>query len=227
MQIWYCDDGYIYGSVESVLDAWRKIKEFGPNIGYWPNSKSTIYDLEVSNKFLWEKEGLTYSENGLTVLGSPVGNKKFIDSFCYAKLQKIVQMIEQLISITSCNPQAAFCVFNKAKKIKLNYLFRTTPIDRTVAQIYDEVLEKFLSAILGKDLNEKIIEQASFPIGRSGLGINVYSTEYCDQLFNNCRALSYYACRYISHDEIIDSEALKTLINQIKVDKKVLGQANR
>ena len=52
MQIWYCDDGYIYGSVESVLDAWRKIKEFGPNIGYWPNSKSTIYDLEVSNKFL-------------------------------------------------------------------------------------------------------------------------------------------------------------------------------
>ena len=76
MQIWYCDDGYIYGSVESVLDAWRKIKEFGPNIGYWPNSKSTIYDLEVSNKFLWEKEGLTYSENGLTVLGFPVGNKK-------------------------------------------------------------------------------------------------------------------------------------------------------
>jgi len=63
-------------------------------------------------------------------------------------------------------------------------------------------------------------------IGRSGLGINVYSTEHCDQLFNNCRALSHYACRYISHDEMIDSEALKTLINQVKVDKKFLGQEN-
>ena len=77
IQIWYCDDGYIYGSVESVLNAWRKIKQFGPTIGYWPNSKSTIYDLEVSNKLLWENEGLTYSENGLIVLGSPVGNKFF------------------------------------------------------------------------------------------------------------------------------------------------------
>ena len=64
-------------------------------------------------------------------------------------------MIEQFIFIISCDPQAAFCVFNKAIKFKVNYLFRTTPMDRTVSQIYDEVLERFLGAILEKILPKR------------------------------------------------------------------------
>ena len=89
-QIWYCDDGYIYGKLEAVLGAWRIIKTFGPSIGYEPNLKSTIFDYNESNKELWSSEGLTFTANGLEVLGSPIGSTDFMNSFCYAKFKKSI-----------------------------------------------------------------------------------------------------------------------------------------
>lgn len=146
----------------------------------------------MTNTNLWENEGPTFSENGLNELGSPVGNNEFIVYFCDAKLQAIAIMMDKLIPIAWGNPQAAFCVLSKVIKSKSTFILRITPIYRIITKMYGDVPERNLSCLIGMDVNNKIIEQASFSIGRSGLCINVNSSGYCEQLFINCNDLLSY-----------------------------------
>ena len=57
-------------------------------------------------------------------------------------------MIDNLLPIARCNPQAAFCVLNYSIKFKSTYIFRTTPLDPSISQVYDEALEKMISCLI-------------------------------------------------------------------------------
>ena len=129
-------------------------------------------------------------------------------------------MIDNLLPIARCNPQAAFCVLNYSIKFKSTYIFRTTPLDPSISQVYDEALEKMISCLMKKELTDKIIAQAAFPIKYGGLGININSLEYSKQQLEDCKALSYHICRYIEHDEIINHDSIKGIRNKILSDKK-------
>ena len=46
-------------------------------------------------------------------------------------------------------------------------------------QLNVHLSENVLTTFMGRELNEPMVTQASFPIGRGGLGLDIDSKNYC------------------------------------------------
>ena len=220
-QAWFFDDGYFVGSKEDALRFWNVVKTVGPTIGYQANNKSKVYDLDDSNKDMWVNAGLTFSSIGMEVLGAPVGSQFFIKEFAHEKYERIKAMINMLTNIAHSNPQESFAVFSRSIKHKHSYMTRTINNCNELAHEYDQALEQFMSVLFGKVLTEKMVLQASLPIGKGGLGLNVNSEQYCSQQYEDSQTISYGVVRNITHDEMIPEnyevnarKAIKSLKNK-------------
>ena len=53
------------------------------------NNKSVVYDLSPNNKNLWMNVGLTVSDYGIEVLGSPIGSEEFIKNYVTKKYKYV------------------------------------------------------------------------------------------------------------------------------------------
>ena len=54
-----------YGLPEEAMKFWKLINVHGPDIGYYPNSKSMVYDLNIDNNNEWTEAGLSFSYEGI------------------------------------------------------------------------------------------------------------------------------------------------------------------
>ena len=209
------------GSKEGAIIFWETVKSVGPEIGYIVNNKSKVYDLNSSNKDFWESAGLTFSDQGIEVLGAAIGSVSYVRSTTEAKFAKVGKMIEKLQSISLSNPQEAFCIWNKSVKFKTTYIARTVENSEEYASPYDEAIENFLSCLLGRQLTDSIIQQASLPIRYGGLGLDVKSKDYFTIQFLNSKALTYNIVRNITHGEQIsdfkNSELRKNIVKSKKL----------
>ena len=107
------------------MQFWEIVKSYGPKIGYIVNEKSTVYDLDSSNKSYWEAAGLTYLDQGIEILGAAIGSDCFVKSFAEKKFDKVAKMVDKLSNISLSNPQEAFCIWNRSIKFKTTYIART------------------------------------------------------------------------------------------------------
>ena len=135
------DDGFFAGSKEDAMRFWETVKSYGPEIGYIVNEKSTVYDLDSSNKSFWEAAGLTFSDQGIEILGAAIGSDCFVKSFAESKFRKVAKMVDKLSNISLSNPQEAFCIWNRSIKFKTTYLARTVEKSESHASAYDEAVE--------------------------------------------------------------------------------------
>ena len=95
---------------------WETVKSYGPEIRYIVNGKSTVYDLDSSNKSFWEAAGLTFSDQSIEILGAAIGSDSFVKSLAESKFQKVAKMVDKLSNISLSNPQEAFCIWNRSIK---------------------------------------------------------------------------------------------------------------
>ena len=202
-QIWFADDGLIYGHPEELKKVWSYINLKGKEIGYFPNSKSVIYDCSLNSKSFWNGAGLTLSHAGLEILGSPIGNDDYISKYCKDIFSKISKMVETLTDVAKSHPQQAWSVLSRSTKFKGTYIFRTTPNAHHYSESYNTALESFISNIISHSLDDKIILQAQLPIGRGGLGLNIDASEYVVGQYNDSQTLTYYLSRYVIFNELL------------------------
>ena len=97
--------------------------------------------------------GLTFTNEGIIVLGSPIGDENFTQSYCKDKLSKISTMIDNLTAVGKSHPQQAWIVLSRSTKFKSTYLFRTTPSVSEYAMEYNISLKNFISTIIGRQLD--------------------------------------------------------------------------
>ena len=88
------------------------------------------------------------------------------------------------------------------------------------ASSYDEALEHFLSCLLDRQLSDRIIMQASLPIGYGGLGLDIHSWNYLSNQYRDSKAIAYNIVQNITHGEMIpesrNSELRKNLVKSKK-----------
>ena len=65
-----------------------------------------------------------------------------------------------------------------------------------------------------------MIDQALLPMGMGGLGLNINASEYADQQYLDSMLLTYQLTRYITHNEIVQSDYYKEIRNTIKKEKQ-------
>lgn len=129
-------------------------------------------------------------------------------------------MINNLTSVGKSHPQQAWIVLSRSTKFKSTYLFRTTPSVNKYAMEYKISLTNFISAMIGRQLDEKINEQACLPIGKGGLGITINADEYGDQQYTDSKILTYHLSKYILEDETFSHDKHKEVHNTIMKSKK-------
>ena len=78
-----------------------------------------------------------------------------------------------------------------------------------------------MSSLLGRQLTDSIIQQASLPIRYGGLGLDVKSKDYFTFQYLNSKALTYNIVRNITHGEQIselkNSELRKNIVKSKKL----------
>ena len=115
-------------------------------------------------------------------------------------------MIDHLRELAKTHPQQAFAVLNRSIKFKATFLFRTIPNASAYASKYDDALEALLTTLFGRPMDNNMILQASIPIGKGGIGLNINSIDYSNQQLLDSLAMTYSLTRNIIYGDVINTE---------------------
>ena len=173
--MWYLDDGCIVGDVADVHAVFELLQSDGPPRGLHLNVKK--------NEIWWPCRGAgdpfpaevdRVSNEGVKLLGVPVGTKAFTTEFTKKKLKVLEEVCSALKEVD--NAQVELGLFRGCLSFnKINHLLRTCPPDLLEEALgqFDEHFHSILATILRIPcLTEDQWEQASLPIKFAGLGVN-------------------------------------------------------
>jgi hypothetical protein len=173
--VWYLDDGTIIGPVSEVFQAFELLQREGPALGlhlnvqknelWWPNrAGSDPFPAEVDR----------VSNEGVKLLGAPIGTREFITEFVKKKLKALEEVCRRLREVDDA--QVEFGLFRGCLSYnKINHLLRTCPPDllRQASSQFDSHFHSIVAEILRvPTLSDEQWCQASLPVRFAGLGVN-------------------------------------------------------
>ena len=118
---------------------------------------------------------LPAEQQGLTVLGAPIGTEDYVQTFLHDTLRKHLPLLEQLPAIPDL--QAAWLLLLYTASPRSNYLLRLLPPSQTAhfAQHHDLEVSRCLTRLLQMDtLPVDAIARAHLPLAMGGLGLMVH-----------------------------------------------------
>ena len=147
--------------------------EIGPSYGYFPNPSKTV--LIVKENFnmpmaraLFEKTGVKVTLNGDRHLGAVIGSKE------KDKVSRWVKDVEELARIAKDEPQLAYSAYTKGLSHRWTYVQRTIS---DISQLFKpleaaiSISQKFIPAMLGREISETYRDIIALPLRLGGLGI--------------------------------------------------------
>ncbi len=192
LNLWYLDDGTIAGRPETLHEIYNFFEVEGPKLGLFVNVvKSKIYwpSGSMQGQELFPAE-LSREQEGLLVLGSPIGSDDFISRAFSSKLIKIDETIQKLPKLDDA--QVAFTLVQNCLGLSsVNYFTRTTPVADTKQLCigFDELMVAAVTKILGAPITTIQKNQLHLPIKSGGLGIKSalkHSISAYTSSFNAC-----------------------------------------
>ena len=177
IQSWYADDTAACGGLENLKTWWDKLCEIGPSYGYFPNPSKTI--LVVKDNFnmpmaraLFEQSGVKVTLTGERHLGAVIGSKEFKEKYVKDKVSGWVKDVEELALIAKDEPQLAYSAYIKGMSHRWTYVQRTIgDISHLFKPLEQAISQKFIPAMLGREVSETYRDIFALPIRLGGLGI--------------------------------------------------------
>ncbi len=171
MNLWYLDDGHLVGKTNDLLTALNIIDRKGRLLGLCLNLKKCV---ALGNNLDILPEEIVRADEGLLVLGSPVGCASFVAE----KVTRIVQNAASVLykSRALNDPQKELLLLRCCSGApKICYWLRTCRPEFIAdqLQLYDRIIDDELLHIFGvavKGVHRKI---AHLPLSLGGLGIPV------------------------------------------------------
>ena len=166
LHAWELDDGSFIGVLLQVKKALDLVMEMSPSLGLTVNTKKTIYwrcpeirgyNLPPSYMPIPENK-----DDGLVVLGAPVGSQAFSNDKIMGKVKEVESLLAKLGSLD--DSQIEYCLLRSCFGIaKFGYILRTC----------DPSLHADLSTLLGASISTSDPRSvlASLPVSLGGLGL--------------------------------------------------------
>ena len=132
-------------------------------------------EYEEKAKEIFGECGVTITTSGERHMGAVVGSETFKEKYVTEKVEKWVNDIEELSVIAKDEPQSALCSFVKAISHRWTYVQRTIPnISQFFAPLEEAIREKFIPAMVGRNISD--IERRIFalPVRYGGMGISAH-----------------------------------------------------
>ena len=116
-------------------------------------------------------------EEGVTLLGAPLGTQEFMTS----ELEKKVEKIEEITGLLPLlqDGHTEFSLLRSCLSLpKLSFLLRTTDTSGMGAQLrrFDQVTREALTRIIGAPVHDQAWQQAKLPTALGGLGLSLYKS---------------------------------------------------
>jgi hypothetical protein len=193
----YCDDVHIVGPPDQAIKAYRKYASMYNSAlqGELRDNKGCVYSPTINRDALHAlglptsvapelatPSKMPFTNEGLRVLGAPVGSQAFYESFCSDTTENILADFEILARMPTL--QGQHVVATKALCHKINHLLRNIPggereYESTAAR-YDEVILQVPTRASGSlvlpDLSKQIAQQ---PWSLGGMGYRTWR-KYAD-----------------------------------------------
>ena len=227
IQSWYADDTAACGGLENLKTWWDKLCEIGPSYGYFPNPSKTV--LIVKENFnmpmaraLFEKTGVKVTLTGDRHLGAVIGSKEFKEKYVKDKVSRWVKDVEELALIAKDEPQLAYSAYTKGLSHRWTYVQRTiSDISQLFKPLEAAISQKFIPAMLGREISETYRDILALPLRLGGLGIaNPVTTSEAE--YRASTAISSQFTDLILH-QVHDTTKLDQ--KTIKAKKVVIKQA--
>ena len=172
LNVFYLDDGFIAGPVDTVVKDYNQIMETSKSLGLELNlSKSELSRIsalsKISENAISKFPGVQeISANELKLLSAPIlpeANEEVLQP----KLESLQIMVDRLKLLRLFLLRQCFCM------PKIMYSIRTAPIFRNTVwcEQFDETIRLALQRILNVQMEGSTWEQSSLPISMGGLGI--------------------------------------------------------
>ena len=217
--IWYADDSGSAGTIPGLYEWWRKVKQDGPQLGYFPKASKSW--LIVKPHFLNEARELFPDVNitteGRPYLGSFIGTETGKTDFVGQKVQDWCNEIELLTKAAEQEPQLAYVAFVQGLSKKWNYLMRTTPnIAQLLGKVEETIRDRFIPACTGRQVDVHYRDVYALPTRHGGLAIS--NPAQCAQIeYDNSKSATELLVKCIlgqGHmDDISASKEMKSRIS--------------
>ncbi len=164
------DDGVLVGPATELSKALPLIQTSAALVGLHLNlSKCDAWSTQPIPLNTFPPE-VSIKEEGIELLGAPIGPDSFITPFIHAKVQECTHLWEALPSLD--DPQTELLLLRMCLSFcKLSYLLRTTPLHQFDWSQYDIGIRASLCNILETTLPDTAWLQATLPLKYGGLGL--------------------------------------------------------
>ena len=175
---WYLDDGQAIGKLMDIKRVFELIMEMSSLLGlsinmnksyYWRCPEIRTYNLPASFLPIAENK-----DDGLVVLGAPVGSDAFSRNQISIKVHEIENLLVKLGSLD--DSQIEFCLLRSCFGInKFGFILRTCNplVNADVFAEFDDVQSRALSTLIGASISTSDPRWvlASLPVSLGGLGL--------------------------------------------------------
>ena len=100
-QCWFADDATGAGPLEEVKQWWDELREAGPPLGYYPNSKKCWLvvkpEKEGRAKEMFAGTGINITTEGRKHLGAALGSRSYLEQYLGGKVEDLVGEVTRFL----------------------------------------------------------------------------------------------------------------------------------
>ena len=145
----FTDDATGAGPLEEVKQWWDELREAGPPLGYYPNSKKCWLvvkpEKEGRAKEMFAGTGINITTEGRKHLGAALGSRSYLGQYVGRKVEDWVGEVTRLAEFARSQPQASYAAFTFGLRRRWTYFMRTLPDIENLPQ----PLERAISVRMG------------------------------------------------------------------------------
>ena len=160
-QCWFADDATGAESLEEVKQWWDALREAGPPLGYYPNSKKCWLVVKP------EKEGRAKE----MFAGTALGSRSYLEQYVGGKVEDWVVELTRLAEFARSQPQASYAAFTFGLRHWWTYFMRTLPdIENLLQPLERAISDVFIPSLIGRNCSEAERDLVALPVRVGGLG---------------------------------------------------------
>ena len=176
-QGWYADDSISGGSLDGIEKWFKHLCILGPDYGYYPNIPKCVLivkneeDMEKAKEIFGDTE-IKITLDGDRHLGAVIGSEAFRESYIKAKVDAWIKDVIELSDIAKEEPQVALAAYTRGLCRRWTYTQRTVGgISEMFTPLETVLRQKFIPALLNKQVNDLERRIIALPVRHGGLGI--------------------------------------------------------
>ena len=116
---------------KQVKQSWDELREAGPPLGYYPNSKKCWLvvkpEKEGRAKEMFAGTGINITTEGRKHLGAALGSRSYLEQYVGGKVEDWVGEVTRLAEFARSQPQASYAAFTFGLRHRWTYFMRTLP----------------------------------------------------------------------------------------------------